>query len=392
MRLSSTFVIIVTLILSSSTPAQQTTPSKAKTVRLLTIGNSFSQNATRYLDDLVKAGGHTLVHRPMGIGGASMEVHWDKAQLHEKNPTDPKGLYGKKSLRQELMGDTWDFVTIQQASIKSHDVATYRPFARQLYDYAKSAAPKAEILVHQTWAYRIDDPRFTKPSKASGEPKTQKEMYDGLTKAYRTIAKELGTRILPVGDAMNLADTNTKWGYQPDAKFDAKNAMPPSLPKQTHSLHVGWRWTAAKDGKKSLTMDGHHANRAGEYLGACVFYEILFAESVVGNKFVPQDIDRDYVRFLQETAHQAVAANAGQPDGDAREKLTKALTMHASFDKGLDADFSRGDKACYFPQGAKFVAAKQNDDVKVAANAGRFGAALHFPKKGTTRPSFKDGG
>ena len=66
---------------------------KAKTVRLVTVGNSFSQNATRYLDDLVKAKGHTLIHRPLAIGGASFDVHWDKAQLHEKDSTDGKGLY-----------------------------------------------------------------------------------------------------------------------------------------------------------------------------------------------------------------------------------------------------------------------------------------------------------
>jgi hypothetical protein len=285
----------------------QATPSKTKTVRLVTVGNSFSQNATRYLNDLVKAKGHTLIHRPLAIGGASFEVHWDKAQLHEKDPQDPKGLYGKKSLRQELMSDAWDYVTIQQASIKSHNVATYRPFAKQLHDYIKKAAPKAEILVHQTWAYRVDDPRFARPSKTPGEPATQKEMYDGLTKAYQTIAGELGARLIPVGDAMYLADTNAKWGYQPDKMFDFKNAQAPALPDQKHSLHTGWRWGAAKDGKKSLTMDGHHANVAGEYLGACVFYEVLFGESVVGNAFVPQGIDRDYARFLQETAHKAVA-------------------------------------------------------------------------------------
>ncbi len=113
--------------------------------------------------------------------------------------------------------------------------------------------------------------------------------------------------MIPVGDAMYIADTNAKWGYQPDKKFDFKNALPPTLPDQKYSLHTGWRWGAAKDGKKSLTMDGHHANVAGEYLGACVFFEVLFAESVVGNTFVPQQIDRDYARFLQETAHQAVA-------------------------------------------------------------------------------------
>ena len=71
----------------------------------------------------------------------------------------------------------------------------------------------------------MDDPRFTKPSKTPGEPSTQKEMYDGLTRAYQTIAGELGVRVIPVGDAMYLADTNAKWGYQPDKKFDFKNAV-----------------------------------------------------------------------------------------------------------------------------------------------------------------------
>ena len=41
-----------------------------KTVRILTIGNSFSANATKYLNDLAKAGGHKLIHNSLVIGGA----------------------------------------------------------------------------------------------------------------------------------------------------------------------------------------------------------------------------------------------------------------------------------------------------------------------------------
>src|SRR5437016_3283853 len=80
---------IAPLLRSGSARAEQPTPSKTKTVRLLTVGNSFSQNATQYLGDLVKAKGHTLIHRPLAIGGASLEVHWEKAQLHEKDRKDP---------------------------------------------------------------------------------------------------------------------------------------------------------------------------------------------------------------------------------------------------------------------------------------------------------------
>jgi hypothetical protein len=159
--------------------------------------------------------------------------------------------------------------------------------------------------MHQTWAYRVDDPRFNRESAPPGEPTTQKKMYEGLSSAYRMIAGELGVRMIPVGDAFYSVDNHPKWGYRPDKKFDFKNAAPPSLPDQTHSLHIGWRWVTAKDGKKTLAMDGHHASVAGQYLAACVFYEALFAENVVGNSFVPQEIDRDYAHFLRESAHQA---------------------------------------------------------------------------------------
>jgi hypothetical protein len=277
-----------------------------KTVRLVTIGNSFSGNATRYLGDLARAAGHVLVHQPMAVGGASMEVHWTKIQANEKDPKDPAGLYGTKSLSGVLKTDDWDFVTIQQASIKSHDVDTYRPFAEQLQKYVKTHAPKAELLLHQTWAYRCDDPRFA-PKTPKVEPSSREAMHASLTSAYRTIARELGLRLIPVGDAFHLADSDPQRGFKPDATFNRASAAAPALPDQTRSLHVGWRWSTGKDGKQTLALDGHHANAAGEYLGACVFYEVLFKESAVGNPFTPRELKPEDAKSLQEIAHRAVA-------------------------------------------------------------------------------------
>ena len=307
-----------------SSRAAQVPPAKAalahatkpaKTVRLLTVGNSFSQNATRYLNDLTKSAGNVLVHQPLVVGGSPLALHWEKAEQHEKDPKAAAGLYGNKlSLKQALAAQPWDFVTIQQASNKSHDVATYRPYAKQLHDYIKQHAPKTEVLIHQTWAYRVDDPRFAVAAPKPGEPATQADMYRMLTSAYTTIAGELGVRRIPVGDAFYLADTDPKWGYQPDAKYDFTKKEQTTVPDQTHSLHVGWRLAKQTNGPAKLGIDGHHANLAGEYLGACVFYEVLFSDSVVGNGFVPAGLDKAHARFLQETAHRAVAMAArGKP-------------------------------------------------------------------------------
>jgi len=306
-RFRSAAVLLATLLWTLS-PADAAL--RPKTVRLVTIGNSFSGNATHYLGDLAKAGGHALVHQSMSVGGASMEVHWTKIQANEKDPKDPAGLYGTRSLSGVLKTDDWDFVTIQQASIKSHDLETYRPFAAQLQQYVKTHAPKAELLLHQTWAYRCDDPRFG-PKTPKTEPATREAMVASLSAAYQTIAKELGLRRIPVGDAFHLADSDPKWGYKPDASFDLAKAVAPALPDQTHSLHVGWKWSTDKEGKQKLGMDGHHANTAGEYLGACVWYEVMFKESAVGNSFVPKGLSPEDAKVLQDVAHKAVTAAEG---------------------------------------------------------------------------------
>lgn len=288
----------------------------SKTVRLVTVGNSFSGNATFYLSKIATAGGHQLVHKSVSVGGAPLQLHAEKALRHEEDPTDKFGLYGNgRSLKQELQAEPWNFVTIQQASIKSHDLTTYRPFAGQLRDIIKRYAPQAELLIHQTWEYRVDDPRFKTASSKPGEPSTQNAMYAGLTSSYETIAAELNARLIPVGDAFHAADNDPTWGYRPDAKFDFKSALFSTLPDQTHSLHVGWKKAKEQDGKFTLSMDGHHANTAGQYLGACVFYEVLFGESAVGNSFSPPGVEAEYVRFLQETAHDAVLK---------RQKLAKS--------------------------------------------------------------------
>lgn len=302
-------LLVLCLFTSSRRPGEVEAAEPAaapKTVRLFTVGNSFSQNATKHLASIATAAGDKLIQGRAVIGGSSPEIHWTKIEKYEKDPRDPAGLYtAKQSLKAMLAADQWDYVTIQQASIKSHDLANYRPHAKLLHDYIKQHCPHAKVIVHETWAYRRDDPRFTTPPKKAGEPKSQAEMYEGLVNAYHTIAAELGCDVIPVGDAFYLADTDPTWGYQVDTKFDLKEAKPSTLPDQTHSLHVGWKWRVVEK-KNTLAMDGHHANTAGEYLGACVFYETLFGKSVVDNTFVPTGLSEADAQYLRGVAHRAV--------------------------------------------------------------------------------------
>ena len=89
------------------------------------------------------------------------------------------------------------------------------------------------------------------------------------------------------------------------------------------------------------------------------------------------------------------AAEAGQAmaalEAERRARLASALTLHASFDEGLDADFAVGDRACY-ALGGELVPATPTDDVRLVPGAGRFGGALEFVRKNPLRPAYRDAG
>ncbi len=283
--------------------------AKADEVKVLSVGNSFSRDATRFLEALAGAGGKRLLHAPIVVGGASLELHATKAQKHEEDGGSAEGLYADgKSLKHWLREQAWDVVTIQQASIKSHDYETFQPHGSWLADYVQEHAPSARLWVHQTWAYRCDDPRFVKPAKSEKEPLSRAAMHAGLAAAYRKLALDTGAGLIPVGAAFDQVEADVAWGYRADERFDFKAARAPTLPDQSHSLHLGWRWVRGDDGEAALRMDGHHASVAGQYLGACVWYEVLFGSSCVGLSFVAEGLSAEHGRFLQEAAHRAVKA------------------------------------------------------------------------------------
>ena len=271
------------------------------TLHLFMIGNSFSQNASKYLPQLSKEGGHELVIGRAEIGGSSLQRHWNHAEAAERNPDDPNGKpYDGKSLKMLLAEGVWDVVTIQQASILSGDVETYRPYARKLYDYIKKLQPNATVVFHQTWAYRIDSQDFSQIA-TKDSAKSAQEMWEKSRAAYHTIADELGIPIIPNGDAFWHINSTAKWGYKKDNAFNFGQSQSLNLPAQTHSLHMGYRWD-----KDKLVFDSHHANAAGCYLGGLVWYSFLFNESPVELTFYPEEVDPAFAKKLRKTAWSTV--------------------------------------------------------------------------------------
>lgn len=286
-------------------------------IRILTIGNSFADDGVRFLRGFGTAAGQEIVIGRANLSGSPMDRHVNFARIFDENPEDPKGRpYKSKflpprigdtkmySLREMLEAEKWDYVTIQQVSAKSFDFNTYEPHAGFLVDYIHKYAPQAEILIHQTWAYRDDHAFFGR----TGGPATQKEMYDGLIAAYGRLAGKYGFRVIPSGFTLQKARATERWTYvYPDREFDYKNPPAEAAPKQPGSLNVGWYWGAdIKTGERKFILDPIHLNTPGCYLAGAVWFEKLTGRSVVENTFLPDNLDAKDAEQLRRIAHDAV--------------------------------------------------------------------------------------
>jgi lysophospholipase L1-like esterase len=276
-----------------------------KTVNVLAVGNSFSANALKYFSDIVTASGNKTVAKNAMIGGCDFERHMRHADAFEADASSPEGrpYPGKQSLKELLTQEKWDYVTIQQASPKSFKPETFHPHADRLIAYIKKYAPQAEIVIHQTWAYRDDHPYWGLTNF------NHDVMYKGVRAAYDGLAKETGFRQIPCGDAMEAARFDPAWGtFVPDADFNPKAAVYPALPKnEKRSLHGSYSWKKdAKTGAYKLGWDKFHANATGEYLLGCVWFEFFFGQSAVGNPFVPKTVPAADAAIMQRIAHGVV--------------------------------------------------------------------------------------
>lgn len=281
-------------------------------IKILTIGNSFADNATVYLEKMAADSGVELVLGKANLGGCSLEKHWNLVEqcdlLEDVKPYDfyvtGKGTY-RATLREALVSEEWDYVTLQQVSDLSFRADTYFPYMEKLYDLVGKLAPRAQRVLHQTWAYRCD----------SGELKkyeiSQEEMYKSLKKAYSDAANRLNCRVIPSGEAFQKA--RAIFNFIPDHDFDYNNPKPLELPEQRKALIEGYFWKTGntESGKAELLMDGRHGNAKGCYLANAVWYEILIKRSIFDNGFCPDGVTAQEIDILKKAAHEAVTEYGG---------------------------------------------------------------------------------
>ncbi len=290
----------------------------AKDLNVLMIGNSFSICVGHNLPQIVHSvPGHHLKLTSAYIGGCPLEKHWNNILAAEKDPDakqykiniwDSNTPNEKQEYRGNvatlLKNNTYDIISIQQASPRSWDYNTYQPYAENLIAYIRKHNPKAEIIVQQTWSYRRDDPRLLPGEKSWGFDQT--EMAKRVADAYRKLAATGPFRVIPVGDAIQIARTEEEGDYKILSAAERAKFQEPDLPDQSGDVVGKDFWGNDKTGKRSLRADAIHLNRKGEYLQACVWFCVLFGESASKITYNNSNFDAAYNKFLRECAQKAV--------------------------------------------------------------------------------------
>lgn len=176
-----------------------------KTIQVLSIGNSFSQNAQKYLHDLARSEGVQIETVNLMIGGCSLATHFRNMMGDRREYTlEVNGhhvLGFKTSIKEALTARDWDYVTLQQASAFSYQEYTYYPYINKLAECVREICPKAKILIHQTWGYETDSERIKKQGFQNFD-----EMFTEIKKCYDKAGAEIqADGILPSGTAFRYA-------------------------------------------------------------------------------------------------------------------------------------------------------------------------------------------
>lgn len=186
-------------------------------MKILSIGNSFSDDAQRYLKEIADAEGVEMETLNLCIGGCSLETHAanidsdEKAYLfHYNGDVNREDLI---SLREGVTMREWDVVTLQQVSRLSFKDDTFYPHIYKLADYIREKLPNAKIYIHQTWAYENGSPRSLEVTDGRGAA----YMLDGIRAAYSRAKKEIGASgVIPSGELMHLLEVGGAEGIYRD--------------------------------------------------------------------------------------------------------------------------------------------------------------------------------
>ncbi len=284
-----TLALSISVFACTAASAQKITnhplPQQPDTLRILGIGNSFTDDGMMYLPDLLEAAGiKNVVLGRMYIGRCSLERHCveyeNNTEAYRYNKS--RGNRWMKvsdgvSLTNGIEDEDWDIIVLQQSSPKSGNYTTYQPWLDRLTEIVRWHCTNAgaSIVWQQTWAFATTSEHKEFPRYEND----QQLMFDSIIAATTDMIEDTSIEIIiPSGTAIQ-----------------------------------NMRQTEFNDSLE-LTRDGHHlSHTAGRYTAACTWFQALiapvFKTTVAGNtctlKGTKNEISPELAGACQKAARRA---------------------------------------------------------------------------------------
>lgn len=248
-------------------------------IRILAIGNSFSDDALEhYLYGLAKASDIPVVIGNMYIGGASFSRHVEEItkadgvsdySYRKIDVNGAKTTRANTSLAVALADERWDYVSFQQASPNSGQYSTFVAPFPVLYNYVKNQLdnrPSVKYVFHQTWAYEQTSTHAGFAAYGNDQLTMYNAIIDAVNKATDLVDIDV---VVPAGTAIQNGRTSV----------------------------VG----------DNFCRDGYHLDLSiGRYTASCAWFEAIFGQSVLDNTFKPAALSDFETEIAQHAAHFAV--------------------------------------------------------------------------------------
>ena len=178
-------------------------------IKILAIGNSFSQDSTALLQLLTDE----IEVRNLYIGGCSLDMHVanieNDAAKYELQENGEKMQNALVSIKEALISDKWDYITVQQVSGRSGVYDSFYPYLDMLLKYVRKYSD-AEIILHETWSYEIGSchPDFGTYNS------DREQMAQAIKDAYEKVSLKENLRIIKVGEAVQALREKPSFDYK----------------------------------------------------------------------------------------------------------------------------------------------------------------------------------
>lgn len=254
-------------------------------LKILTIGNSFSDDTMEYLYSIAQSAGVEKVELGnLYIGGCTLDRHYENALTnagsYEYRVNDHGSWSTTKNYKMldAVESKDWDFISFQQASGSSGVASTYSHLHELQAIVRKHCIGDSVFVWNMTWAYQQDSSH----AEFSKYDKNQRKMYESIAQAVQSevLSKEEFSLISPTGTAIQ----NVRSSYLGD----------------------------------HLTRDGYHLSLTyGRYIAGCSFFSALTGISPKKITFTPTGSDAQLKKVMNsldvQLIHESVAQAIEHP-------------------------------------------------------------------------------